>query len=177
MNSKVVSISSISAGLIAIALLVGAYFEFADLFAVVIASVFVLMPLYLKSYKGSVLAGLAGGVIAFLCSGLNFLSLVFPTFISFFCFYPIVKCKMVEKSVKKIYNYIFGLVWFLIVAYGAYFYYTLVMHGVFEGLPNWISDYILYFIGALSIVFYFIYDRFIFVVKLFLDKYLSKIIK
>ena len=87
MNSKIVSISAISAGLIAIALLVGAYFEFADLFAVVIASVFVLMPLYLKSYKGSVLAGLAGGVIAFLCSGLNFLSLVFPTYITFFCFF------------------------------------------------------------------------------------------
>ena len=96
MKSKVVSLSAISASFIAVALAVGTYFEIADLFMLVTASVFVLLPLYLKSYKGSFLAFLAGGVIALLISGFNF-SLIYPAYFGFFGIYPLVKMKMIEK--------------------------------------------------------------------------------
>ncbi|MBO7150026.1 MAG: hypothetical protein J6V71_03945 [Clostridia bacterium] len=176
MKSKIISLSAISASFIAIALIIGAYIEITDLFMVVISSVFVLLPLYLKSYKGSFLAFLAGGVIAFLCSGFNF-ALIFPAYFTFFGIYPIVKHKMKEKNVKNSVAIIIGLIWFVFVAYGCYFYYTLILNGVFEGLPNWIEKYIIYGIGLIAIVFFFIYDRFVFVVKFVIDKYLKKIIK
>lgn len=176
MKSKVIALSAISAGFIAIALIIGAYIEITDLFMVVVASVFVLLPLYLKSYKGSLLAFLAGGVIAFLCSGFN-IALIFPAYFAFFGIYPIVKHKMLEKNVKNSIALIIGVIWFVAVAYGCYFYYTLILKGVFEGLPNWIEKYIIYGIGLIAIVFFFIYDRFVFVVKIFVDKYLRKIIK
>ena len=51
MKSKVISLSAISAALIAVSLTIGAYFEFADLFAVVIASAFVILPIYLKKWQ------------------------------------------------------------------------------------------------------------------------------
>ncbi len=176
MKSKVISLSAISAGFIAIALIIGAYIEIADLFMVVIASVFVLLPLYLKSYKGSFLAFLAGGVIALLCSGFNF-ALIFPAYFTFFGIYPIVKHKMLEKNVKTSVSLIVGLVWFVLVAYGCYFYYTIILNGVFEGLPAIIEKYIIYGVALIAIIFFFIYDRFLFVVKFFVDKYLKRIIK
>ena len=160
MKSKVISLSAISAGFIAIALIIGAYFEITDLFMVVVASVFVLLPLYLKSYKGSFLAFLAGGVIALLCSGFN-LALIFPAYFTFFGIYPIVKNKLLEKNVKISVSTIIGLIWFVAVAYGCYFYYTLFLNGVFEGLPVWIEKYIVYGIVLVAIVFFFIYDRFV----------------
>ena len=177
MKSKVIALSAISAGLTVISLLVGAYLEIAELFALVVSSVFVILPLYLNSYKGSVLSYLAGGVIAFLCSGFNIMSLVFPTYFAFFGLYPIVKCKMVEKSFNKYVGYVLGLVWFLLVSFGAYFYYTLIMQGIFEGLPEWILDYIIYIVGAVAIVFFIIYDRFVVVCKMLCDRYLGRFIK
>ena len=100
MKSKIISLSAISAGFVAISLIIGAYIEITDLFMVVVASVFVLLPLYLKSYKGSFLAFLAGGVIAVLCSGFN-LALIFPAYFAFFGIYPIVKNYLEEKRDLK----------------------------------------------------------------------------
>lgn len=177
MKSKVVSLSAISAGFIAILLTVGAYIELADLFTVIVASVFVILPSYLSSYKGCILSALAGGLIAFLCSGFNVLSLVFPSFFSFFAFYPIVKLKMVEKRVRKATSIIIGIVWFLVVAVGCYYYYTLVMKGVFDGVPEWLMEYVIYFVIGISVLFFIIYDRFILVTKIMADRYLRRIIK
>ncbi len=176
MKSKVISLSAISAGFIAIALIIGAYFEITDLFMVVVASVFILLPLYFKSYKGSFLAFLAGGVIALLCTGFN-LALIFPAYFTFFGIYPILKNKLMEKNVKIAISTLIGLIWFILVAYGCYFYYTLILNGIFEGLPVWLEKYIVYGIGLVAIIFFFIYDRFIFVVKFFVDRYLRKVIK
>ncbi len=176
MKSKVISLSAISASFIAVALVIGTYFELADLFMLVIASIFVLLPLYLKSYKGSFLAFLVGGVIAVLISGFNF-TLIYPAYFLFFGIYPLVKIKMLEKRVSRAINLIVGIVWFLIVSYVCYYYYLLILGGVFEGLPVWIEKYLVYFIGLIAIIFYFFYDRFIVVIKFNLDKYLSKIIK
>ncbi len=176
MKSKVVSLSAISASFIAVALIIGTYFELADLFMLVTASVFVLLPLYLKSYKGSFLAFLAGGVIAVLISGFNF-TLIYPAYFGFFGIYPIVKIKMLEKRVSKTLNMIIGIVWFLVVSYMCYYYYIFVLGGIFEGLPNWIEQYLSYILAIIAVLFYFIYDRFVIVMKFNLDKYLSKIVK
>ena len=177
MKSKIISLSAVSAAFTAIALIVGAYFEFTDVFALVISSVFVILPIYLRSYKGSVLSYLVGGVIAFLCSGFNILSLVFPAYFLFFGVYPIVKNKMIEKKFNKYAGFIIGLIWFIIIAYGAYFYYTLIMHGVFDGLPNWVNDYVLYVVAFVAVIFFIIYDRFVLVIKYLIDRYLGRIIK
>lgn len=177
MKSKTVAVSAISAALIAVLLIVGAYFEIADLFTVVIASVFTLLPIYLKSYRGSLLACFCGGIIAFICSGFNFISLVFPAYFAFFGIYPIVKSKMIDKSFNKIAGFIIGAIWFLAVSYGLYFYYTLIMNGVFEGLPLWISQYMIYFVAIISIIFFAVYDRFIYVVRRVIYYYLGKILK
>ena len=177
MKSKLVAISSISAGLTAIALLVGAYFEVADLSALVVASVFVTLPLYYKSYKASFLATLAGGVIAFMCSGFNIMSLVFPSFVAFFGVYPIVSSKMQEKNAKKFLRIVLGLIWFVAVAYGMYFYYTAVMGVALSDVPSWLADIVLYLIAPLAIILFFIYDKFIVLSRLVINRYLGKIIK
>ncbi len=177
MKSKLISLSAVSAGLVAIALLLGAFIEFADLCSLVIASVFVIVPLYFNSYKGSVLCALSGGLVAFLCSGLNVLSLVFPAYFTFFAFYPIVWCKLKQKQVNKYFCFVLGLVWCIIAMYGCYFYYTHVMHGIMDGIPAWLIDYVIYVVGVVAIIFYLVYYRFIFLSKITIDRYLSRIIK
>ena len=51
MKSRLLAISAISAALVAISLTVGAYVDMADIFSLVIASAFVLLPLYYDSFK------------------------------------------------------------------------------------------------------------------------------
>lgn len=180
MKSKIIAISAISAGLAAICLTVGIYVEMADMFALIMASSFVILPLYYKSYKGCVLAVLAGGVIAMIFGGFNFLSLVIPSFFFFFGFYPVLASFLREKQIKKPLYFLIGIAWCVIYFYGAYFYYIGIMGMSFSDFPDWLSwinDNILYFLGAFGIIFYFIYDRFITVVRLLEDKFLSKIIK
>lgn len=177
MKSKVVTLSAVSAALTALSLIVGAYFEFADLFMLIIASSLTLLPLYYNSYKGSILASIVGGIIAFICSGFNIMSLVFPAYFAFFAFFPIVKIRAAEKQFNKTLMFILGLIWFVAVSYGMYFYYTLIMNGVFDGLPEFIHEYILGFVGILSIIFYMVYNRFVLVVKYTIDRYLVRIIK
>ena len=177
MKSKIISISAISAGFAALFLIIGAYFEIADLFTIVISSVFVTLPLYYKSYKGCILAYLAGGIIAFLCSGFNIISLVFPAYFAFFGIYPIVKNFTVEKGFNKYAGFILGLVWFELVSYGLYFYYTLFMGATFDGLPTWVVDYILYIVAVVALVFYVVFDKFVTVVRKVSDYYLNKIVK
>ncbi len=180
MKSKVLALSAISAGLQAVFLTVGAYVMEADLLCLVIASAFSTLPFYYNSYKGSILSFLAGTVIAFLFSGFNILSLVFPCYLGFFGIFPIVLSKLKEKKLNKYLILFIGLIWCVAVFYGSYFYYTLVMKGVLEGFPSWLSwikDFILVVVGVLGVVFYFVYERFLYSIKIFMNKYLGKIIK
>ena len=181
MKSRAITVSAISAGLVAISLAVGIYLGFADVFALIISSVFVILPLYLKSYKGAILTYLAGGVLGLIFGWFNFLySFVFPAYFAFFGIYPIVNCFLKEKNVKKYISIIVGLVWCVTAFYGIYFYYTKVMGLDFNDLPSymeWIADYIVYAVGVFGVMFYFVYDRFLTVVKSIIDRYLGKIIK
>ena len=177
MKSKTVAISAISAGFVAIILTLGAYIEFADVFMLAISSVFVLLPLYLNSYKGSVLAFIVGGVIAFLVSGFNILSIVFPAYFGFFGIFPIVQSFMEDKKVKKAIAHVIGLVWCVIAVYAIYLYYTFVMGAVLDGLPAWIINNIWIIVGVVAVVFYFVFERFVRVTRRFTAFYLQRIIK
>lgn len=177
MSSKNIALAAISAGLVALFLLVGAYFEMADVFTVVMASVFVLLPLYYNSYKSSLLTYLAGGLIAFMCSGFNLLSLVFPAYFAFFGIYPIVKNFMIKKGVNVYLSFVVGFIWFFVIAIGLYFYYTMFMGMVIDDIPSWLGDKILIVVMVVAVVFFVVFDRFVVVVRRVIDYYLKRIIK
>ena len=181
MKSRIITVSAISAGFIAICLAVGIYVEVVDLFSLVLTSVFVILPLYLKSYKGAILSYLAGGVLGLIIGWFNFVySIVYPAYFAFFGLFPIVACFLKEKRINKFAYHAIGLIWCVAAIYGLYFYYTLVMGLDFENLPHyliWIKDYLIYFIGVLGVAFYFVYERFVAVAKALIDRYMGKIIK
>lgn len=178
MKSKVVALSAVSAGFVAIALIVGAYVEFSDLFMLAVSSVFVILPLYYKSFKGSVLAFLAGGVIALLCAlpTISF-TIVFPSYAAFFGLYPILRLYTREKGFNKYASFVIGMLWCVAAVYGIYFYYTGIIGLALSDLPYWLADNILYLLAPVGIIFYVIYDRYVVVMKLFLDKFLGRILK
>lgn len=177
MKSKTLALSAISAGFIAIALAIGANFEFVDLFALVVASVFVLLPLHLNSYKGAILTFLAGGILGALFGFLNFFTVVFPAYFGFFGVYPIVKFFMQKKGVKRYVINIIGLIWCVGAVFGIYYFYVLVMNIPFSGMPNWVAKYIEIVVALVGILFYFVFDRYLDVMRIITDKYLKKIIK
>lgn len=176
MKTRVIAISSISAAFIAIFLTIGAYIQVVDVVSVVLSSLFVMLPLYYKSYLGSVLSAISGCVIAFLCSGFNIFSVVFPSFLLFFGIYPIVKCKTDEKQGRNI-IYTLYLVWCVAICYGIYYFWLYIANNPFENLPVWLSNNIILFVGLFGVLIFFLYDRFIFFGKRFLDKNLGRILK
>lgn len=180
MKSKVLAISAISAAFVAIALTVGAYIDMADLFALVVASAFVILPLYYDSYKGCFLSFAAGGTLAFLFSLARFNSIVFPSYFLFFGIYPVISNIARKKNFNKAVWKVIGVVWCVLFFYGAYFYYTGLLNLSLGDFPEWLSwlgDNILYFLAVFAVAFYFVYDRYVFVVKRFIDGYLGRIIK
>ncbi len=178
MKSKLISISAIAAAFNAILLTLGAYFEFVDLFALALSSIFVILPLYYKSYLASVLTYLVGGVVAIIFSGFNFTySVVFPAYFGFFGLYPIIRCLMYDKNLNVYVGHAIRLIWLVGSFYAIYFYYTLVMRLPITDLPTWVQEGILYLIGGISVIFYFVFDKFTHLAKVATDKYLQKIIK
>ena len=178
MKSKLIALSAISSALVAIILTFGAYLQLVDIFAVTLSSVFVTLPLYHKSYKACILTYLVGGVIAFMISGFNVFSIVFPSYFLYFGIYPILQNKFMEKGKKgKILGTILSAIWFIAFAYGIYFYYTAFMGLQINDLPMWISDNIYYFISVFALLFYAIFNRFIYVVNKLSNQLLQRIIK
>ncbi|MBQ3115690.1 MAG: hypothetical protein IJC07_01540 [Clostridia bacterium] len=177
MKSKIIAISAIAAAFVALILTLGAYIEFIDLFTIVMSSAFVILPFYYKSYKGCILAYLVGGIIGFLFSGFNIFSIVFPSYFLFFGVYPIVRQKFEDKKVKKYITIPVGLIWFTATVYGIDFYYIGVMGQTFSDLPDFILKNMLWILAIISVVLYFIYDKYIYVVRKVTDRYLAKMKK
>ena len=178
MKTKVIAISAISAGIVAILLTLGSIISYADIFVVILSSIVVILPIYLKSYKGAFLAYLAGGVIALITSAQFLgLSLALPAYAGFFGIYPIIRLLLQDKNVKKWVIYLIGAIWCVGAFYGIYYYCAGIIGLSFAGVPQFVIDYILLLIPPFALVFYVVYDRFILVGKNFLDRYLSKIIK
>ncbi len=177
MNSKNVALSAVSASLIAVFLILGAYVTVLDISSVVIASLFTLIPLYKKSTLGSFLCYLVGGIIAFMCYGFNPVTLVFPAFFSYFGLYPLISDKMSQKNVKRIIRYVIGALWCVAVCYGLYFYYTSFMGLALHNLPKWIAENIYFILAPIAIAVYAVFEIFISYGKKFIFFYLSKIVK
>ena len=177
MKTRVITISAVSAALVSVFLTLGAYIAFIDLIMVLIASVFVLLPVYYGSYLGCFLTYLAGGVSAFIFSQFNFLSLVFPVYFGFFGIYPFLMCMAYDKGFNKLLFSVLCLIWCIAATYGTFFYYTFVMKNVLDGLPQIITDNIYYVLSILGGLVYFIFDRFVFSVRILINRYLDKIIR
>ena len=179
MKSKVITLSAIAAAFVAICLTVGAYINLADVFALVLCSAFVVLPLYYKSVKGALGTYLAGGVLGLIFGNFNFLyTFIFPAYFVFFGLYPVIAFIMRKKTGKLLYH-IVGAAWSVGFFYGLYFYYTRIMGLNFYDIPPdvaWLRDNILYFIWLVALAFYFIYERYVFVVNRITDRYLGKII-
>ncbi|MDY6367007.1 MAG: hypothetical protein SPL13_00600 [Clostridia bacterium] len=177
MKTRVLTLSAISASFVALFLTLGAYIEFIDLLAVIIASIFVLLPIYYESYLGCFLTYLAGGALAFIISQFNFLSLVFPLFFGFFGLYPFLMCMSADKKFNRILFIVLSLIWCIAATYGTYFYYTLIMKNILEGLPEFIVDNIYIVLFVLGVIVYFLFDRFVFSARILINRYLGKVIK
>ena len=177
MKSKVIALSSISAGFIAILLTIGAYFEIADIITTVFASCFVILPLYYGSYKGSIITYLVGGFIAFMFSGFNLYTLVFPSYFLFGGIYPIISTFFREKKNKPLLLYIIGAIYSAIFFVGMYYYYVFFMQIPISDLPEFIKNNIILVMIVFGVIFYFIFDRFIVVFRKITNMYLHKIVK
>ena len=177
MKTNNLTLSAVSAAFVAIFLTVGAYVEFVDLISVLFASVFVLLPIYYRSYLGCFLTYLAGGVLAFILSQFNYLSLVFPVYFGFFGLYPFLMCLAYDKGFNRLLFTVLCLIWCVAATYGTFFYYTLVMDNVLAGLPEIITDNVYYALFILGVILYFLFDRFVFSVRIIINRYLSKILK
>lgn len=182
MKSKTVAISAISSALIAIALTVGVFFEVADLFALAVSSAFVIIPLYKNSYLGCFLSYLIGGVIALIFSGFNiFYSVVFPAYFLFFGIYPILRNMMQDKKNNRLVPIVIGLLWCVLAVIGIFYYYTLViglnLDTIPSFIPQFVKDYFVFLLVLFAVVFYFIFDRYVLVMRVFFDRYLTRISK
>lgn len=180
MKSKLITVSAISTALVAISLTIGAYFEVADLFSLILASAFVVIPLYFNSKKASFLTYLAGGVIAIILSGFNFAySIVFPSYFIYFGVFPILFNIIDGRTNKKVLTIILGLIWTIAVVYGMFYYYTAIigldLFTLPTWMPIWVKDYIIYLLGILAVFFFILYYRYVLVVKYFFRRYLDRI--
>ncbi len=179
MKSKVIALSAISASFIAIILFVGAIVDLIDILMITAASVFVTLPLYYKSYKGSVLCYLVGGTIgALLALGVGKLvvSIVIPSYFLFFGIYPITLRYMIKKNIKKAVRFVIGAVWCVGIVFGMYFYYINII-GLIENLPEIIEKNIYLVLVVFGLIFYFVYERFLFVSSKLTDNIIKRILK
>ena len=177
MKSKLLAISAIGASFTALALTLGVYFNVAEFIALVLASVFVILPIYYNSYKACLLTYFAGGFLGIILGAFNIFNIVVPSYFLFFGLYPILRLLMLEKGVNKIIQIVIGVVWSIAYFYGLYFFGTLVLNLTMEDMPILVVKYIYFLIPIFSVLFYFIFDRYIVKVKILIDKYLDKIIK
>lgn len=189
MKSRVVALSAMAAGFVALFLTLGAYISFIDIISVIVASVFVVLPLYLESVLGSVLAFFAGGVIAFLLGGANVFSLVWPAYFLFFGILPILNFIAERKNFRKTLWFVIKFVWFLALCAFLVFYYTSVMdlpveyvfsifgrEFDFSGVAG--IEIIFYAVfGVLCAVFFLVYNKFVQLSQAYVDKVLSRIVK
>jgi len=72
---------------------------------------------------------------------------------------------------------VIGLIWFVAFAYGLYFYYTLVLGFGFLDLPLWLTENIYYFVAVFAIVFFAVFEAFVVMTRLAINRYLGRIVK
>ena len=176
MKTRNVTVSAISASFIIICLTLGAYVDVTDISMVLLSSLFVLMPIAYKSFKGGLFAYSVGGTVALLiCIPKIATSAVFVAYFGFFGIFPVVNAFMNDKNVNKYVLHAIGFIWCAITVYGMYFYYKFVLGLNFHNLPLWVEDYILLILVAVVIVFYFVYAYLLKKARQYLAYYMDKI--
>lgn len=177
MKSKMIALSAISASFVALFLTLGSYVEIVDMIAVVVASAFIILPLCKKWYLASFLSYLAGGILAFLISGFNYLSLVFPSYFFFFGIFPVVQKIMTDKKIKNWIVYLIGMLWSVAVSIGLYYYYTLLMgFQVDFSSIEWLNNYAVPLVALFGVVIFFLYLHLINLWLRMAEKYIDKLI-
>lgn len=189
MKSRVVALSAISAAFIALFLTLGAYIELIDIIAVIAASVFATLPLYYGSKTGCVLAYLAGGVLAFIISGANIYSLVFPAYFAYFGIIPILNEVVKNSKLNNKLWFLIKFIWFMVLVYALLWYYTAVMgmpieysFDIFGKAFDFTDVNNIYYIflaalGLAGILIFLLYERFTVLSRRATDKLLARIIK
>ncbi len=177
MKSKVIAISAIASSFIAIFLTLGAYIELIDVFVIIISSCFLVLPIYLKSYKGAFLSYLCGGVLGIIFAQFNVLNIVFFSYFLFFGIFPIILEICLNKKISKLFTFFIGLIWFIVFSFSLYFFYTSVLNLKIEDMPLFIEENIYLFILIFSFVFYCIYQRFLICYSLYIKRLLKRVIK
>lgn len=176
MKSKMVALSAISASFIAFFLSLGAYVEIFDMATVVIASFFVCLPLCKKWYSAGFFTYLAGGILAFLISGLNYLSLVFPSYFLFFGIFPIVKKIMSDKNIKKWIYYLVGILWSVAICVGLYYYYTFFMGVQVTFTIEWLNNFAIPIVVLFGVMIFLLYSHFLTKGLIFAEQKIDKFI-
>ena len=84
---------------------------------------------------------------------------------------------MFQKRINKYVSFIVGLIWFILVAVGLYYYYTMFMGIAIDDIPAWLGDKILIVVVIIAVVFFTVFDRFVIVVRRVINYYLKRFIK
>ena len=180
MKTKLIALSALSAAFATIFLTLGAYISVIDLPSVLVASCFITLPLYMRSYKASLLSFLASALLSFIFYGFNIYSLVFPTYVLYFGLYPVARLYFTTHAKNQKLGLPVFLSWTVLSLYAMLFYYIYLLNGSADKIMQFFGGLnALFFIvyGVFSVVFYFIYDKFVDRLFFITDKYLKKIIK
>ncbi len=179
-NTKLIALSAISTAFATIFLTLGTYFSFLDLPFALIASVFVMLPLYLKSYWGSFLSYLATAVLTFIFAGFNIYALAIPVFLLLFGIYPLCRLFFAQKGYNALLCYLLQGVWCVGVEWFILWYYLGVCGQNLDKILSFIGGYqwLFYLLFAVfTVLFYVVYDRAVNTTFILMDKYMKKIIK
>lgn len=178
MKTKVITLSGISAALVAIVLILGVYLsEIFDIFALMFAPAFLCMPLYVDSKKGAFLSYLAGGLIAVLFTGGQITNYVFFAYFLFAGIFPIVKYIAVTKRFNKVLFNVLCMIWFVAFAVGFYYYYTAFLGFPIEMVFNIDPKIYPLIVGICSAAVYFLINGYVFSLQLIVFRLLKRIIK
>ena len=113
-KSKVVVLSALSSAFATISLVVGSYFPNLSLAAAFTASVFMMLVLVKRSYKGGIMAYLSTVILSGIFTGFfTRWDALFP-FIIFMGLHPLVNVFLEDKKVNKIVAIIAKDIWFVV---------------------------------------------------------------
>lgn len=152
--SKVIALSSVSAALAVVLLLLGTFIPVLDISCVMLAGFVFMLPLSKKMYLGAFLSYLASVLLGFLITGSR-LQVIIP-FAVFFGLHPIINALCDKWKLNKILAYFIKAAWFVGSCFVIY-YFTKMF--VVENAT--VEKYINYIIGFGCPILFIIYDMFV----------------
>ena len=180
MKTKILTLSALSSALAAIVLILGTVFhQFLDLASVVIAPMFLAIPLYYNSVKGSFLATLSAGILALLLTGIGNIAtnVVYISYFLFFGFFPLIKYLSLTKRWNKYLTHTLCCIWFIITAIVIYLFWVEVL-GLEVTLILPIDKKLMpVVVMALAVPIYFLVDMYVYTCQIMMFKFIKRIVK